>query len=192
MVKSTLNPESQAYSDLAETLRLRMVWLPYSAFALCMERLLLKLGYAEIKASSRHSLKGPNNLSGIDLIAYFDTGIGIEPTAVQLKRYKGPRHVPSRFVSELRGTMLERGIPQGLIISTTTFSEEGKQAAASFPGRPIRLIDGLELGRLMLEYRIGVIERTNLFSGETCLVFDEDSFDFVNRFAKGIKRKERR
>lgn len=171
-------------AELAEILRLRLCWLSYDAFAMCMERLLRQTGFVSVKRSSRRSLKGPNDLSGIDLISFIDTGVGLLQVAVSLKRYKKPKVVPKHFVSELRGTILERGVPHAMIISTVPFSQEAIDAAASFPGRPIWLLDGKSLGELMRANRIGTIEKTNLATGETYHVFDEESFQLLERYAK--------
>jgi restriction endonuclease Mrr len=175
-------------AELAEMLRLRLCWLSYDAFAMCMERLLRQTGFVSVQRSSRRSLKGPNSLSGIDLTAYVDTGVGLLQVAASLKRYKKPQVVPKHFVSELRGTIVERGIPHAIIISTVPFSQEAIDTAASYPGRPIWLLDGKSLGELMRECRIGTLEKTNLATGETYHVFDEESFQLLERYAKNATK----
>ena len=181
-------PEDPESHVLAEQLRLRLAWLPYDAFAFCMVRLLRQLNFAGVERSSRRSLKGPNDLSGIDIRALLDTGLELVPVAVQVKRYKGPHHVPKRFVTELRGALLERDIPYGLILSTFSFSREAHEAARNYPGRPIRLVEGTELGLLMLVCRIGVVERTDLTPGKSSLLFDEEAFTFLEDYCRNQRK----
>lgn len=58
--------------------------------------------------------------------------------AVQVRHWKS--RVSKRAVDELRGLMQRDGIPAGMIVASSTCSPAARLAAASFQGRPIRII----------------------------------------------------
>ena len=72
--------------------------------------------------------------------------------------------------------MLRESSPEGLLITTSIFSEEAIDAAGGYPGRPVRLIDGNELGRLAQSYKLGLIEREHPVTGVRHFELDEQWF----------------
>lgn len=182
---------------LSELIRLRMAWLPYLEFAMCVARILGHLGYTDIPFPSRLTYKGANADGGADLRARRTSPSGTELVLIQLKRYKDDnRPVPRLAVDQLRGKLLFDAVPSGLGITTTTYSDEAKKAAAGYPGRPVRLIEGRELGELAIAARIGVLERHNPITNKFELAFDELWFDRIKgecdklREAEKAKRKK--
>lgn len=173
---------------LAELLTLRASLLSYRAFSVLVGQVLKYLGYEDIWSSNRHHLKGRTTSGGVDLIAFLPSPAGNVRVLVQLKRYD--RIVSRRFVDEARGAMLRLGIPLGVLVTTSQFAETAHDAAHSFSGRPIRLIDGTELGRLMIQAKIGVIETRDLHTGERGIAFDEDSFESLEAACRELNRQE--
>ncbi|MBC8065902.1 MAG: restriction endonuclease, partial [Chlorobia bacterium] len=105
------HPESMPLSEL---LRLRLAWLSYLEFAMCVSRILRHLGYTDIPVPSRLSFKGPNADGGVDLRARKITELGSEPVLIQLKRYKDDNRPVSRSaVDEFRGKLLRDAVPEG-------------------------------------------------------------------------------
>lgn len=49
---------------------------------------------------------------------------------------------------------------KGLLITTSTFSDEAKKEATRDGAPPVELIDGLELCELLKEFGVGVTTRT--------------------------------
>lgn len=165
-----------AYSiALGELLRLRLTWLSYPAFERCIEQLLRAHGFDGIRSLGRTALKGRRRFGGADLYGRVSTPTGPVQLLVQLKRYTIP--VPAHFVYELRGLNLSCGIPHGLIVTTSIFSHAAVEAARSFKGRPIRLIDGRMLGELMVRYEIGTTWQVDLASGRRKKVIDVEAFE---------------
>lgn len=183
------HPESMPLSEL---LRIRMAWLPYLEFAMCVARILRHLDYTDIPVPSRLSFKGANVDGGADLRASKKSTFGIEPVIVQLKRYKdGNRSVPRSAVDELRGKLLRDGVPEGVGFTTTAYSDEAKKAAAGYPGKPVRLIEGAELGELALACRIGVLERSDPVTGQVEMWFDELWFERLSDQGNRIREAEK-
>lgn len=181
-----LNPNEEA---LASLLNLRLSWLSYHAFALCTEHILYCLGYSEVRSLGRTHLKGRTRMGGVDLTAIRESELGRSRVVIQLKRYN--RVVSRRFVDELRGTMLRLDAAEGILVTTASFSGIAQAAVRDFPGRPVRLIAGKELGRLMLAFRIGVIERTDVATGKRLLEIDEEAFERLESYAKHLQPREK-
>lgn len=182
-----LQPSSEP--AISELLRRRMADLPYLAFAICVSRILEQLGYKNIPLPNRRSFKGPNAMSGVDLHAWRPDQFGLLPVYIVLKRWQGPRPVHQRSINEFRGTLLRDAVPEGIIVATVGFSAKAREAANSYPGRPIRVVDGDELGRLALAHRVGLVERRDLVTGEIMLQFDEESFERLEEYAEDLRKQ---
>lgn len=181
------HPESMPLNEL---LRLRLSWLTYLAFAMCVSRILRHLGYSDIPLPSRRSFKGPNAHGGVDMFAREETGLGTVPVLVRLKQYRGPRPVARSAVDELRGALTRLGVSHGIIITTVGFSIEARDAAANYPGRPIRLIDGNEIGRLAEACRIGLVVKEDPSTNSKSLVYDENWFELLEDYCEGLRNSK--
>ena len=71
--------------------------------------------------------------------------------AVQAKRWKN--NVQAPMVQQLRGSLGAH--EQGLIITTSGFSQGAKREANRADAAPVALIDGEQLAALMAEHQIG-------------------------------------
>jgi len=185
MNHATETPPRQTETQLADLLRIRASWLGYVAFAICVQRVLAAEGYEEVRMLGRPSFTGKPLFGGADMEALSPTPLGRTASLIQLKRHA--RSVPRRFVAELRGTMLHYGVPHGVVVAASSFSRRAREEADRYPGRPVRLVDGAELGRLMLAARIGVAEEFDERTGMARLAFNEAAFRSLEAFAANIR-----
>jgi restriction system protein len=125
-------------------------------------RLLGAMGYDNITVT-RRSADG-----GIDVLADIEIGILRLRTAVQVKRMRN--NVQRPVVSQLRGDMMTLpDVNQGMIITTSGFSQGATEVARVRNAPLIVLIDGDRLGDLLIEHSIGAeVEQVDV------VTFDED------------------
>lgn len=90
---------------------------------------------------------------GIDGIVTADA-LGFDPVYIQAKRYSKGNSVQAPIVQQFAGAL--GAVTRGVLITTSTFSKGARRVAESYPHATIRLIDGDELTRLMVEYDLGV------------------------------------
>jgi restriction endonuclease Mrr len=172
--------------ELPDLLVLRLICLRYLEFAFCVKRVLEHSGYQRVRLSNRKHLRGRTEEGGFDMIVYQETGLGVVPVLVQVKRYTRP--VSRRAVDEVRGAQLRHGISYAVLVTTATISRAARNAAAAYPGRPVRLIDGGELGTMMLAARIGVKEDHDIASGKTTLSFTEEPFELLMAYCNELRK----
>ncbi len=172
---------------LAEGLRIRLTWMPYLPCAICIDRILTAMGYRQVRRTDRLYLKGRTAEGGFDMLAKLDGPHGTVSVVIQIKRYDR-RKVARRAVDELRGVMDRVGAAHGILITTSSFSEPALRTAASLPGRPVFMVDGRTLGKLMVEHRIGIVEQLNLATGKPEVVVDVEGFERLERAATTYRR----
>ena len=151
-------------TQISEQLRKRLLSLDYPDFARCVCRLLEALGYEDARPAGRDEWKGYNRPGGggWDLEASLPGGLAPRRVVAQIKQF-ATLTVHQRSVDELRGACLRAGASEGLLVTTSVFSEVVRRAAmspapAATAIAPIRLIDGENLAALMVRHRIGVRE----------------------------------
>ncbi len=176
-------PATQA--QLADLLRVRATWLSYVAFAVCVQRVLASQGYEEIRMLSNSATGGRKPLGGADMDALAPQPLGRVAALIQIKRHA--RSVPRRCVDEFRGTLVRYDVPHGVTVTTSVFSLRARESAVRHKGRTIRLVDGSELGCLMLAARLGVTEEIDIETGMTRLRFNEESFRNLEEFCKRLR-----
>jgi restriction system protein len=125
-------------------------------------RLLGAMGYDNITVTRRSADKG------IDVVADIEIGILRLRTAVQVKRLRS--NVRRPVVSQLRGDMMALpDVNQGMIITTSGFSQGATKVARVRNAPVIVLIDGDRLGDLLIKHGIGAkVDQVNV------VTFDED------------------
>ena len=162
-MKTTRTPAtSEPISDL---LRIRLLALDFPTFARSVCRLMDALGYEDAHLTGRREWKGYNRHGGggYDLEATLPGGVAPRRVIAQIKQYD-TLAVHQRSVDELRGACLRTGASEGILVTTSAFSEVVRKAAAvPVPMgallAPVRLMDGEELVGLMIRHRLGVRER---------------------------------
>jgi restriction system protein len=117
-------------------------------------RLLAETGFEDIDEPKRR------NDGGIDVRGTLVVGDVIRTRiAVQAKCWKRGRNVHSPTVQQVRGSLGTH--EQGLIITTSDFSDGAKTEAARPTAVPVALMNGRQLANLLVEYNIGVTRRTH-------------------------------
>lgn len=113
-------------------------------------RLLDKMGYG------KGERVGGSGDGGIDGVINQDA-LGLEKVYVQAKRWDSQVGEPP--IRNFAGSLDAHGATKGVFITASTFSQTAKQTAKkiSAGNKVIRLIDGLELARLMIEHGVGVV-----------------------------------
>lgn len=121
-----------------------------------LERAVLKLmhamGYGGSEEDGEHL--GQSHDGGLDGVIRQDS-LGIEQVYVQAKRYARDNTVGASAIREFVGALTGVGASGGIFITTSAFSSEARKYVVRLTPRVI-LIDGRELGRLMVEYGVGV------------------------------------
>jgi hypothetical protein len=106
-----------------------------------------------IRPLGRHHRQGRRSVGGADYVADLP-GHSSARVAVQLRHWHSP--VSRRAVDELWGFMLRHGIPTGLVVTNSVFSERAQQAVAEYPGRPIQLVSRDRLSEWLRDSGLGV------------------------------------
>ena len=116
-------------------------------------RLLERMGYGE------GDVMGGSGDKGIDGIINQDP-LGLEKVYIQAKRWQNQVGEPE--IRNFSGSLEAKGANKGVFITTSTFSSSARQTAQfiSAGSKFIRLIDGEELARLMINHGVGVIAET--------------------------------
>jgi hypothetical protein len=166
---------SSGLSPLAQ----RIQKLPFPPFQQCVSIWLGACGYTHVGSLGRFHRRGRRPFGGADFLVKTPvTGCRV---AVQVRHWRTP--VQRWAVDELRGFMLRFGIPSGMIVTNSKFSNRAIQSAAEYPGRPIRLVSGADLAESMEELELGTMRFLHL------RIPDESFFRSLSRlqFARMIR-----
>ncbi len=118
------------------------------------ETLVLDLLHAMGYGTSREDLQrvGGSGDGGIDGVISLDL-LGLEKIYVQAKRWQGA--VGSPQIQTFVGALQLQGADKGVLITTSTFTKDARQAASRSKGS-IVLVDGTRLSALMIQHGVGV------------------------------------
>ena len=113
--------------------------------------LMVAMGYG---GSLGHAERlGGSGDEGFDGVIHQDA-LGLERVYLQAKRF-ADRTVGRPDIQGFAGALQGAGANRGVFITTSKFSAEARDFATRLPARVV-LIDGAELGRLLVRYRVGV------------------------------------
>jgi restriction system protein len=153
-----ITPEERleaAYEELrdalADDLRQRVSSQSPRFFERLVIRLLMAMGYGGGQVD-RAEVTGRSGDEGIDGVIREDR-LGLDMVYVQAKKWDnavGPGEI-DRFV----GSLMRKKATKGVFMTSGSFTE-GAQRAAREAAVKVRLIDGDELARLMIDYNVGV------------------------------------
>jgi restriction system protein len=133
-----------------EELLKRLMVLPGDKFETFIEALLISSGYQNV------DVRGGSGDEGIDLLCEMAQGINQVRTAVQAKCKQAHKKVGPKDVRLLRDVLPKFQCSQGVLITTSGFTTDAKDAANEQGRLPIILIDGERLSELALEHGVGV------------------------------------
>lgn len=109
--------------------------------------LLERMGYGKGVVTKR------SGDGGIDGLVTTDE-LGFRPICTQAKRYSADNKVGRAMVQAFVGAL--NGAPNGVFITTSSFTREAIEYAEGYPGATLALIDGRHLTELMIKYDLGV------------------------------------
>lgn len=130
--------------------------------------LMVAMGYGGVLGRGEHL--GGSGDEGFDGVIHQDA-LGLERVYLQAKRYTD-QAVGRPAIQAFAGALQGAGASRGVFITTSRFSAEALDFADRIPARVV-LIDGPELGRLLVKYRVGVQVKQTFDVVEV----DEDVFE---------------
>ena len=145
--------KKELYESAARDLLAELMRREPSVFERVVLELLYKMGYGQSRDAVIHT--GRSNDGGIDGVVSLDR-LGLENVYVQAKRYGVGNTVGAPKVRELIGSLSTHGATKGVLITTSTFTEEARRTAAGARTAHIALVDGERLAGLLIEHEIGV------------------------------------
>lgn len=169
----TENIES-AIQQLENSLAHQLVERLRSASPKFLERVILillgKMGYGDGDDALEH-LGGPGD-EGLDGVINQDS-LGLQRIYIQAKRYKEGSNIGRPEVQKFMGALQGQGASGGVFITTSKFTEDAEDYVGKNMTSRIILIDGPELGRLLVKHEVGVVSLRSYKVQE----IDENFFD---------------
>jgi restriction system protein len=132
--------------------------------------LLGRMGYGDGEDSLEH-LGGPGD-EGLDGVINKDR-LGLQRIYIQAKRYKDGNNIGRPEVQKFMGALQGQGASGGVFITTSRFSHDAEDYVSKNMTPRIILIDGPELGRLLVKHEVGVVSLRSY----KVLEIDENLFD---------------
>jgi restriction system protein len=139
---------------VSDDLRERVAAMTPQRFEWLVEQLVVKLGYGSSADEVMAALRSGAGDSGVDGVIKEDR-LGLGQIYLQAKRWqhKVGRPEIQAFVGAMHGRA-----QKGVFITTSEYTREALEYAASLQGIRLRLVDGRELATLMLDTGLGVAE----------------------------------
>ena len=113
-----------------------------------------------------------NDLGGLDGVINQDS-LGLQKIYLQAKRYQQGSNIGGPEIQAFMGALHGQGANGGVFITTSKFTKAAEDYVAKNMTTRIILIDGLELGRLLVKYEVGVVALRSY----KVLEIDENLFD---------------
>lgn len=141
--------------ELEDNLIERILQCKPEFFERLVVELLMKMGYGYDRSSG--SVVGKSHDGGVDGIINEDK-LGLSKIYIQAKRYAIGNNVGSRDTQAFVGALQKA--QKGVFITTSDFTKEAKKYAREIQNgsnaTPLRLINGHELAKLMVQYEVGL------------------------------------
>lgn len=153
-------------SDLFE----KVMAMSDSDFETLIISLMLGMGYGAGGLSDRTGGTGDGGIDGI----ITEDVLGLDVIYLQAKRYAEDSRIGPDKIREFAGAMDAHGITKGVFVTTSYYTKAAREYSERSHKR-LRLIDGKELTRLMIEHGIGVRGARTLEIKK----IDADFFDFL-------------
>lgn len=141
--------------ELEDNLIERVLQCKPEFFERLVVELLMKMGYGYDRSSG--SVVGKSHDGGVDGIINEDK-LGLSKIYIQAKRYAIGNNVGSHDTQAFVGAMQKA--QKGVFITTSDFTKEAKKYVREIQNgsnvTPLRLINGHELAKLMVQYEVGL------------------------------------
>jgi restriction system protein len=144
--------------------------MPFDFLENIVLKLLTAMGYGDSDSSMQHL--GKSGDEGVDGVINQDV-LGLQRVYVQAKRNNDGNTIGRPEIQKFVGALSGLGASGGVFITTSKFSSEAKDYVSKNMTQKVVLIDGYELGQLMVKYGIGV-QITNKYQ---IVEVDEDFFE---------------
>ena len=118
--------------------------------------LLVAMGYGGSRKDAGQAV-GQVGDGGIDGIIKEDK-LGLDAIYIQAKKWEGT--VGSPTVQGFAGALMGKKARKGILITTSNFSQQAKNYAASIDNLKLILIDGEQLTQFMIDHDVGVMEES--------------------------------
>lgn len=142
---------AQITDALAADLLVRLREAEPAFFEAVIVDLLLKMGYGYGSDAGR--LLGKSGDDGVDGVINLDP-LGVDQVYVQAKRYQATSPIGSGAIRDFYGALGLKDVSKGIFVTTSSFSPNARATAEKLGAR-IVLIDGPQLGRLMVTHEVG-------------------------------------
>lgn len=139
-------------TDVGDALLSRLRESHPDFFEEAVVKLLLAMGYGGAEQRGRRI--GGSGDGGVDGVIDQDA-LGLDRIYVQAKRYAEGSNIGRETIQAFVGALHGVAATKGVFITTSTFTQNARNYAASIPTRTI-LIDGKRLVTLMIKYQVGV------------------------------------
>jgi restriction system protein len=170
------SPEDQissGYREIQEALAVDLIDRIRNAPPVFFEKLIVDLlvamGYGGGRAEAGKAL-GRSGDGGVDGVINEDA-LGLDVVYVQAKRYAAGNSVPVSAIRDFVGSLEGFRASKGVFVTTSTFPSSAIEFAQKVSNRVV-LIDGVDLARFLIKYKIGV--RTK--DAYEVNIMDEDYF----------------
>jgi restriction system protein len=150
IASSTIQQQIENIEDqIQKDLRKQLLNLPPQKFEELIRLLLEQMGFEETETTPY------SNDKGVDVRGVLRSNpLSIVKVAIQAKRWTA--NVGAGVVRDLRGSLKVADSEQGLIITPSDFSSGAKEEAQASGKTPIRLINGIQLVDLLIQYNVGI------------------------------------
>lgn len=146
----------QIESALAEEIVSRIQEMPAEFLEKVVLELLEKMGYGDGKGSLRHL--GGSGDEGVDGEIKQDK-LGIHRIYIQAKRYKTGSNIGRDTMQSFMGALSGQGASGGIFITTSDFTKDALSYVQKTMTQKIVLINGEQLGRLLVANQVGTLVR---------------------------------
>ena len=121
-------------------------------FERLMVKLLVEMGYGGSTVNAGRAL-GRSGDGGVDGVIDQDA-LGLDRVYIQAKRYASGNNIGAGAIRDFFGGLDRHKAAKGLFVTTSSFSPPARQTADLLSKR-IVLIDGEQLTKLMIRYKVG-------------------------------------
>jgi len=142
----------QIDAALAQDLLERVRSAPPAFFERLLVNLLLSMGFGGSADEAGRAL-GRSGDDGVDGVIDQDA-LGLDRVYIQAKRYAAGNNIGSGAIRDFFGSLDRHKATKGLFVTTSTFSSSARETA-DFLSKRIVLIDGEQLGKLMIRNSVG-------------------------------------
>jgi restriction system protein len=144
-----------AYAELTSTLQTDLLSRITAADPAFFEHVIIDLmvamGYGGAGSAQHLGRSSDGEIDGV----INEDPLGLDVIYLQAKRYQADNVVGVDKIREFAGSLDEKRSTRGVLVTTSRFAAAARAYAQASPKRLI-LIDGEELGRLLVEYGVGV------------------------------------